>query len=185
MGSMSRREMIGLTTAAILAPREAFAQSYDKMPAEIEAMIPSAETIDTLVRDYVRDSKGSGFDINALVTRILGEDRLAGIHAFEDAEGIVERVEQLRRFFAGDTSKTKTLETAWLNAVATKQVSTQANVSLLEKIPKYAFLIEGGADASATLQNAQEVRTDVLRIALANDILIKMRAALSRIRTDR
>jgi len=35
------------------------------------------------------------------------------IRAFEDAQGIVERVEQLRLLFAGDTSKMRTLETAF------------------------------------------------------------------------
>lgn len=176
---------MGLTTTAILAPLDAFAQSPDKIPAEIEAKIPSVEMIDTIVRNYVRESKGGSFDTNALATRIVGGDRLAGIRAFEDAQGIVERVEQLRLLFAGDTSKMRTLETAWLNAVATKKVATDANVSFLDKIPKYVFLIDGGADTGATLQSAQDVRTDALRIALANDILIKMRAALSRIRTDR
>jgi hypothetical protein len=52
-------------------------------------------------------------------------------------------------------------------------------------LPKYVILIDGSADASATLETAQGVRTDALRIALANDILIKMRAALTRIRIER
>src|SRR5262249_17040220 len=117
--------------------------------------------------------------------RIMGEDRLAGIRAFEDPEGIVERMEQLRLIFAGDTSKMRTLENVWLNAVATKKVAADGNVTLLEKIAKYVFLIDGGADASATMQSAQEVRAEAVRIALTNDILIKMRAALSRIRIER
>src|SRR5215813_5115223 len=69
MGSTSRREMMGLTTTAILAPLDAFAQSPDKIPAEIEAKIPSVEMIDTIVRNYVRESKGGSFDTNALATR--------------------------------------------------------------------------------------------------------------------
>jgi len=185
MENTSRREMIGLTTAAILAPLELFAQSSGKIPAEIEAKIPPVETIDTIVRDYVRDTKGNGVDTNALVMRILGEERLAGINAFEGPDGIVERMEQLRLLFAGDTSKMRTLENAWLNAVATKKVAVDANETLLDMIAKYVLIIEGGADASATMQNAQQVRTAALRIALANDILIKMRAALTRIRIER
>jgi len=185
MGKISRREAIGLTTAAILTPLEAFAQTAEKISAEIEAKIPSAEAIDTIVRDYVRESKGAGFHISELMMRILGEDRLAGIEAFEDAGGIVERMQQLRLFFVGDTGKLKTLEQAWLNAVATKRVAAEANVRLAEQIPKYVFLIDGGAGTTATLQSAQEVRTEVLRIALANDVLIKMRAALGRIPTER
>src|SRR5215831_19303748 len=90
MDEISRRDMTGLTTAAILAPLEAFAQNPDRIPAEIEGKIPPAETIDEIVRNYVRESKGSAFDVNALSMRIMGEDRLAGIRAFEDPEGIVE-----------------------------------------------------------------------------------------------
>jgi len=184
MDNLSRRQMIGLTTAGILAPLKGFAQTAEKIPAAIEAKIPSTEAIDTIVRDYVRESRGAGFKINALMTRILGEDHLAGINAFEDAEGIVERMEQLRLFFAGDMAKLRTLEQAWLNAIATKKVAAEANVRIAEMIPKYVFLIDGGAEASSTLQSAQELRTEALRIALANDVLVKMRAGLNRIPTQ-
>lgn len=116
-----------------------------------------------------------------LAVRIVGGDRLAGVHAFEDEGGIVERVEQLRLLLAGDTAKMKMVEHAWLNAVATKKVAVDANVAMMEKIPKYVFQIDGGADAGATLESAQEVRKAALLIALANDVLVKMRVALNRI----
>ena len=178
---MTRREMIGQTIRAgiaLLAPVEAFAQTTDRVPGEIEAKIPSPEAIDTIVRDFVRETKGKPFDSNALAARIVGGDRLAGVHAFEDGGGIVERVDQLRLLFAGDTAKMKTVENAWLTAVATKKVAADANVALMKEIPKYIFLID---EAGSTLQSAQEVRRAALRIALANDVLIKMRDALKRI----
>jgi hypothetical protein len=185
MGDMTRREMLGQTMSAgigLLASLEAFAETNDRIPAEIEAKIPSAEAIDTMVRDFVRETKGKLFDSNALATRIVGGDRLAGVHAFEGGEGIVERVEQLRLLFAGDTAKMKAVEHAWLTAVATKKVAADADVALMEEIPKYVFQIDGGADAGATLKSALEVRKATLRIALANDVLVKMRDALNRIR---
>jgi hypothetical protein len=181
---MTRREMLGHTLKAgipLLAPLDAFAETSDGIPAEIASKIPSAEAIDTIVRDFVRETRGKPFDSNALAARIVGADRLAGMHAFEDGGGIVERVEQLRPLFAGDTAKMKMVENAWLSAVATKKVAADANVLLLEEIPKYVFLIGGGANAGTTLQSAQEVRKAALRIALANDILVKMRDALNRI----
>jgi hypothetical protein len=184
MGGMTRREMLSETIGggtALIAPLEAFAETTDRIPAEIEATIPSAEAIDTIVRDSVREMRGKPFDSNALVARIVGGDRLAGVHAFEDGGGIVERVEQLRLLFAGDAAKMNTVENAWLSAVATKKVATDANIALMEAIPKYIFLIDGGADAGTTLQSAQEVRKSALRIALANDVLVKMRDALNRI----
>jgi lysozyme family protein len=143
--------------------------------------VPSPEAIDTIVRDFVRETKGKPFDSNALAERIVGGDRLAGVHAFEDGGGIIERVDQLRLLFAGDTGKMKTVENAWLTAVATKKVAADANVALMKEIPKYIFLIDGGGEAGSTLQSAQEVRRAALRIALANDVLIKMRDALNRI----
>jgi hypothetical protein len=184
MSDMTRREVLGRTIGAaiaLLAPLEAFAQASDGIPAEIEAKIPSAELIDTIVRDFVRETKGKPFDSNALATRILGGDRLAGVHAFEDGGGIVERVEQLRVLFAGDTAKMKTVENAWLTAVATKKVAADANVALMEEIRKYVFQIDGGADAGATSQSAEQVRRMALRITLATDVLVKMRDALNRI----
>jgi hypothetical protein len=75
----------------------------------------------------------------------------------------------------------KTVENAWLSAVATKKVAADANLTLMKEIPKYIFLIDGGGEAGSTLQSAQEVRRAALRIALANDVLIKMRDALNRI----
>jgi len=181
---MTRREMIGQTIRggmALFAPVEAFAQTTDRIPGEIEAKIPSPEAIDTIVRDFVRETNGKLSDSNALAARIVGGDRLAGVRAFEDGGGIVERVEQLRLLFAGDTAKMKTVENAWLTAVATKTVAADANVALMKEILRYIFLIDGGGEASSTLQSAQEVRRAVLRIALANDVLIKMRDALNRI----
>jgi hypothetical protein len=80
MGGMTRREMIGQTIRggiALLAPLEAFAQTTD-IPGEIEAKIPSSEAIDTIVRDFARETKGKLFDSNALAARIVGGDRLAG-----------------------------------------------------------------------------------------------------------
>jgi hypothetical protein len=184
MSEMTRREMVGRTIGAgiaLVAPLEAFGQTSDRIPPEIEAKIPSAEAIDTMVRDFVRETKRKPFDTNALVARIVGGDRLAGVHAFEDGGGIIERVEQLRLLFAGDTAKMRTVEHAWLTAVATKKVAAGANVALMEEIPKYVFAIDGGAEARATLQHAQEMRSAALRIALANDVLTKMRDALNRI----
>jgi len=181
---MTRREMIGQTMRggiALLAPVEAFAQTTDRVPGEIEAKIPSPEAIETIVRDFVRETNGKPSDSNALAARIVGGDRLAGVHAFEDGGGIVERVDQLRLLFAGDTAKMKTVENAWLTAVATKKVAADANVALMKEIPKYIVLIDGGGEAGSTLQSAQEVRRAALRIALANDVLIKMRDALNRI----
>src|SRR5262245_41351543 len=58
MDDLSRRGMIGLTTAAVLAPLDVFSQRSDRIPAEIEAKIPPAASIDKIVRDYVRESKG-------------------------------------------------------------------------------------------------------------------------------
>ena len=80
---MTRREMIGQNMRggiALLAPVEAFAQTTDhRVPGEIEAKIPSPEAIDTIVRDFVRETKGKPFDSNALAARIVGGDRLAGV----------------------------------------------------------------------------------------------------------
>jgi hypothetical protein len=181
---VTRRELLGRGIGggiALLAPLEAFAQASDQIPAEIEAKIPSAAAIETMVRDFVRETTGKPFDSNALAARIVGGDRLAGVHAFEDAGGIVERVEQLRLLFAGDTAKMKTVEQAWLTAVATKKVAADANIALMEEVAKYVFVIDGGSDVAAILRNAQEVRKAALRIALANDVLVKMRDALNRI----
>jgi hypothetical protein len=86
----------------------------DQIPAEIETKIPSAEAIDMIVRDFVREMKGKPFESNALATRIISGDRLAGVQAFDDGGGILERVERLRVLFAGDTAKMKAVENAWL-----------------------------------------------------------------------
>src|SRR5436190_21240572 len=142
---MTRREMIGQTMRggiALLAPVEAFAQTTDRVPGEIEAKIPCPEAIDSIVRDFVREMKGKPFESNALAARIIGGDWLAGVHAFEDGGGIVERVDQLRLLFAGDTAKMKMVENAWLTAVATKKVAADANVALMNEIPNFS-LTEG------------------------------------------
>jgi hypothetical protein len=49
------------------------------------------------------------------------------------------------------------------------------------ELANYVFLIDGNADGGATLRNAQEVRKAALKLALANDVLVKMRDALNRI----
>jgi hypothetical protein len=41
--------------------------------------------------------------------------------------------------------------------------------------------IDGNAEGGATLPNAQEVRNAALKLALANDVLVKMRDVLNRI----
>src|SRR5215471_19221209 len=140
-----------------------------------------AEAIDMIVRDFVREMKGKPFESNALATRIISGDRLAGVQAFDDGGGILERVERLRVLFAGDTAKMKAVENAWLSAVATKKVAADANMALMEELAKYVFLLDGNADRGATLRNAQEVRKAALKLALANDVLVKMRDALNRI----
>ena len=83
--------------------------------------------------------------------------------------------------FAGDTAKMKAVENAWLSAVATKKVAADANMALMEELAKYVFLIDENTDGGATLPNAQEVRRAALKLALANDVLVKMRDALNRI----
>jgi len=184
MGDMTRRELIASSIGggiALRVPLDAFAQTRDQIPAEIETKIPSAEAIDMIVRDFVREMKGKPFESNALATRIISGDRLAGVQAFDDGGGILERVERLRVLFAGDTAKMKAVENAWLSAVATKKVAADANMALLEELAKYVFLIDGNADRGVTLRNAQEVRKAALKLALANDVLVKMRDALNRI----
>jgi hypothetical protein len=179
MGDMTRRELIARTIGggiALRVPLDAFAQTSDQIPAEFETKIPSAEAIDMIVRAFVREMKGKPFESNALATRIISGDRLAGVRT-----GILERVERLRVLFAGDTAKMKAVENAWLSAVATKKVVAYANMALMEELAKYVFLIDGNADGGATLRNAQEVRKAALKLALANDVLVKMRVALNRI----
>jgi hypothetical protein len=184
MGGMTRRELIARSIGggiALRVPLDAFAQTRDQFPAEIETKIPSAEAIDMIVRDFVREMKGKPFEGNALATRIISGDRLAGVQAFDDGGGILERVDRLRALFAGDTAKMKAVENAWLSAVATKKVAADANMALMEELAKYVFLIDGNADRGVTLRNAQEVREAALKLALANDVLVKMRDALNRI----
>src|SRR5262249_27229171 len=183
-GDMTRRELIARSIGggiALRVPLDAFAQTRDQFPAEIETKIPSAEAIDMIVRDFVREMKGKPFEGDALATRIISGDRLAGVQAFDDGGGILERVDQLRALFAGDTAKMKAVENAWLSAVATKKVAADANMALLEELAKYVFLIDGNADRGVTLRNAQEVRKAALKLALANDVLVKMHDALNRI----
>jgi len=184
VGDMTRRELVVRSIGggiALRVPLDAFAQTRDQIPAEIETKIPSAEAIDMIVRDFVREMKGKPFESNALATRIISGDRLAGVQAFDDGGGILERVERLRVLFAGDTAKMKAVENAWLSAVATKKVAADANMALMEELAKYVFLIDGNPDGGATLRNAQEVRKAALKLALANDVLVKMRDALNRI----
>ena len=184
MGDMTRRELIARSIGggiALRVPLDAFAQTRDQIPAEIETKIPSAEAIDMIVRDFVREMNGKPFESNALATRIISGDRLAGVQAFDDGGGILESVERLRVLFAGDTAKMKAVENAWLSAVATKKVAADANMALMEELAKYVFLIDGNADRGVTLRNAQEVREAALKLALANDVLVKMRDALNRI----
>jgi hypothetical protein len=62
MGDMTRRELIARSIGggiALRVPLDAFAQTRDQIPAEIETKIPSAEAIDMIVRDFVREMKGS------------------------------------------------------------------------------------------------------------------------------
>ena len=54
-------------------------------------------------------------------------------------------------------------------------------MALMEELAKYVFLIDENTDGGATLPNAQEVRRAALKLALANDVLVKMRDALNRI----
>ena len=90
MGDMTRRELIARSIGggiALRVPLDAFAQTRDQIPAEIETKIPSAEAIDMIVRDFVREMNGKPFESNALATRIISGGRLAGyrLSTTEDA----------------------------------------------------------------------------------------------------